>query len=91
MYHIIINPASRSGKGLQIWKRQVEPALQRGNVPYRPYFSEKAGDVARIASEIISLPAQSPVSIVILGGDGTMNEALQGIPEQAQVILGYIP
>lgn len=93
MYHIIINPASRSGKGLQIWKRQVEPALQRGNVPYRPYFSEKAGDVARIASEILSPSPQpqSPVSIIILGGDGTMNEALQGIPEQAQVILGYIP
>lgn len=91
MYHIIINPASRSGKGLQIWKRQVEPALQRGNVSYRPYFSEKAGDVSRITSEILSSPPQSSVSIIILGGDGTMNEALQGIPDQAKVILGYIP
>ena len=28
MYHIIINPASRSGKGLKIWKEQVEPARE---------------------------------------------------------------
>lgn len=90
MYHIIINPASRSGKGLKIWKEQIEPALLRGNVSYHPYFSRKSGDVARIAGEIMS-SAEAPVSLIILGGDGTVNEALHGIPDPSVVTIGYIP
>lgn len=95
MYHIIINPASRSGKGLKIWKEQVEPALRRGGTLYRPYFSEKAGDVSKIAGEIMAHaepPSGSePVSLIILGGDGTVNEALQGILDTSRIVLGYIP
>jgi len=91
MYHIIINPASRSGKGMKIWKEQVEPALNRGNVPYHPYFSKKAGDLAKIAEGILSSAKEAPVNIVVLGGDGTINETLQGISDTSGVILGYIP
>lgn len=91
MYHIIINPASRSGKGLKIWKDQVEPALRRGGTAYRPYFSEKAGDVSKIAGEILAHADITPVSLIVLGGDGTVNEALQGIHDTSKVILGYIP
>lgn len=91
MYHIIINPASRSGKGIKIWKEQVEPALSSAHVAYRSYFSRQAGDVAKISGKIMSQAAESPVSLIILGGDGTVNEALQGIPDTSKVILGYIP
>ena len=37
MYHIIINPASRSGKGITLWNKKVEPALKRENVEYIPF------------------------------------------------------
>ncbi len=90
MYHILINPASRSGKGLLIWKNQIEPALQRENIPYRAYFSKKAGNASRIAEEITS-QTDSTLSLIILGGDGTINEALQGIRNTSRIILGYIP
>lgn len=89
MYHIIINPASCSGKGIRIWKEAVEPALQNKNIKYRSFFSEKSGDVARLAKEITG--AHSPVRLIILGGDGTVNEALQGIENLQDTILGYIP
>lgn len=91
MYHIIINPASRSGKGMKIWKKQIEPALRREGVDHRPYFSEKAGDVARIAKDVVSHAADTPVTLIVLGGDGTINEALRGIEDLSGVILGYIP
>lgn len=91
MYHIIINPASRSGKGAKIWKEQVEPALDREHVPYCSYFSRQAGDVAKIAGEITASSGESPVFLIILGGDGTVNEALCGISDTSKVILGYIP
>lgn len=91
MYHFIVNPASRSGRGLKIWKGQVAPLLDARHIPYRSYLSEKPGDVARIASKILDTAEQFPVSMVILGGDGTVNEALQGISDTSKVILGYIP
>ena len=90
MYHILINPASRSGKGFQIWKEQIQPILQRKKIPYHAYFSKKPGDAALIAHKISSL-AQNPLSLIILGGDGTINEALQGLQNTSRIILGYIP
>lgn len=103
MYHIIINPASRSGKGLKIWKEQVEPLLHRDGIPYRSYFSGHAGDVAQIVREICASQGAEPsssqkkaskerrITLIVLGGDGTINEALQGLDDNTQLTLGYIP
>ena len=91
MYHIIINPASRSGKGLKIWKEQVEPMLHRDNVTFRSYFSRCAGDISKIVREICTASNGNPSTIIVLGGDGTVNEALQGIDDNAKITLGYIP
>ncbi len=54
MYHIIINPASRSGRGLRIWNKQIKPALEARQVSFRPYFSENRG--TRCASPEKSAP-----------------------------------
>lgn len=91
MYHIIINPASGSGKALKIWNKQVEPLLLEKNVSYKAYFSEKPGDVARIAADILASCPTDSIAVVILGGDGTVNEALQGLSDTSRVVLGYIP
>lgn len=94
-YHIIVNPASRSGKGKRIWKEQVEPALIRENISYNCYFSEKAGDVTKLTRGILAGEPNRPVNLILLGGDGTVNEAIQGIPDVSgdvsYVTLGYIP
>lgn len=91
MYHIIINPASGSGKGLKVWHKKIEPALQHRGVSYTPYFSEKSGDVAKLAENILITDRSRPIVIVVIGGDGSLNEALYGMPDTDAVILGYIP
>lgn len=91
MYHFIVNPAARSGRGLKIWRNQIVPLLDAGHIPYRSHLSEQPGDVAKIAADILASADHFPVSIVILGGDGTVNEALQGISDPSKVILSYIP
>ena len=91
MYHIIINPASRSGKGLKLWKEAIEPALHREKLVYRSYFSREAGDIEHITREILTAHKERPITLIILGGDGTVNEALQGMDDTSQAILGYIP
>ncbi len=92
MYHIVINPASRSGKGETLWRTIAEPYLMKRKIEYISYFSKKAGDIPRIIADITKdATAQNPKHIIILGGDGTFNEALQGIKDFSAVTLGYIP
>lgn len=92
MYHIIINPASRSGAGKKLWKTIVEPYLMEQKIEYISYFSEHPGDVTKLAAKITkNVSATAPRKLVILGGDGTVNEALQGIEDFHTVTLGYIP
>uniref|UniRef100_UPI004057992A diacylglycerol/lipid kinase family protein n=1 Tax=Acetatifactor sp. TaxID=1872090 RepID=UPI004057992A len=91
MYHIIINPMSRSGKGLTIWEKEVEPAMHAAGVQYRSYFSRNEGHVARIIKDVLSTAKERPVNIILLGGDGTVNEAIQEIDDTSDVVFGYIP
>ncbi len=91
MYHIIINPRSRSGRGLKIWKNSIEPKLHEYGIAYRNYFSKEPGDVARLACEITSASPGKPLTLILLGGDGTVNEALSGMEDTSRVTLGYIP
>lgn len=92
MYHVIINPASRSGRGLKIWKEQIEPALLNAQISYHHYLSKNAGDVMKIAENLsASMDGHGFLRIIVLGGDGTVNEVLQGISDPSHLILGYIP
>lgn len=92
MYHIIINPASRSGRSIQIWKKIIKPALAEKRIRYKAYLSKRPGDVKRIAKKISDSVAEGDFCrIIILGGDGTVNEALQGIRDFSRVVIGYIP
>lgn len=92
MYHIIINPASKSGKGLSIWK-SIETILLEREIPYQSYISTHIGHVTELTLKITSdVPANGqPVNLILLGGDGTVNEALQGIQDFNMVNVGYIP
>ncbi len=91
MYHFILNPVSRSGKGQKLWNTVIEPYLQAARVSYEAHFSREAGDITRLTREIASADSSEPHRIVILVGDGTMDEALQGIDDLSRVALGYIP
>lgn len=88
MYHIIMNPTSKSGKGLSIW-RTLKSILDEKEIPYNLYESTYTGHVTELTRQITS--SGQPVNLIVLGGDGTVNESLQGIENFDKVSLGYIP
>lgn len=90
MYHFIINPASRTGRGRELWNR-LEAILKEKNVEYSAHFTEIAGDATRIAKEITENCSDTATNIIIVGGDGTVNETINGICDNTKVTLGYIP
>lgn len=92
MYHFIVNPVSRSGKGLKLWQKQIEPELKTQNIEYSVEFSKERGDVTNIVAKISSAAKnESNCIIVILGGDGTVNDAVHGIKDFENTTLAYIP
>lgn len=92
MYYFIVNPAAKSGRGIQVWK-QVREELKRTGTEYRFYLTGKERNAAFIAKTLLKkVPGE--VTLVVLGGDGTVNEVLQGIAAAGaffRVRLGYIP
>jgi diacylglycerol kinase family enzyme len=91
MFHFIVNPASRSGRGKMIWHQSIEPVLKEAKVKYLAYFSTRVGHIAQLVKDITANSEASLVHLVIVGGDGSFNEALQGINDFSKVIMSYIP
>ncbi len=87
-YDFIINPESRSGLGEMTWKR-IEPELKKQRVRYRVHMTAKRKDAGKIAEELTSDGREH--TLVVLGGDGTLNEVVNGIRDPEKVTLGYIP
>lgn len=92
MFHFIVNPASKSGHGHEVWD-EVEQYLKDNSIPYRVYFSKRIGHVQQLVADVFReyYDGSDRLNIVIMGGDGTFNEAIQGVPSFDRVNIGYIP
>lgn len=91
MYHVIVNPGSRSGAGNRIWQGLRSRFLAE-NVSFKEYRTCYRGHAGRIASSITAPGVWKEDDIlVVIGGDGTVNEVVTGIRQLQKVILGYIP
>ena len=88
MYHFIVNPHARSGLGHQVWT-ELENILKERKIEYRVYFTKYQKHATSIAHKITSDDEEHVV--VALGGDGTVNEVVNGIVDYEKTILGYIP
>ena len=88
MYHIIFNPKSKGSQSRDVC-RMVLAQLKVRDIDYTLYKT----DHARHAEEIAHMLTRGhvPCTILVIGGDGTMNEVLNGICYPDCVTLGLIP
>lgn len=88
MYSFIVNPNARSGLGQAVWN-ELDTILKREKVEYEAFFTKYQKHATEITRQITSDGKEH--IIVALGGDGTVNEVVNGIVSLDKTILGYIP
>ena len=89
MLYFIVNETSRSGKTRQIWK-DIQQSLIKADVSYEYMITQGRDHATKLASEISQRPEDN-ICIVVIGGDGTMNEVINGIADFNKVRFGIIP
>ncbi len=85
-YHFIVNPTAGKGRSLHI-AQELRKLLDSRHLDYDMVMTREAGHGVELAREAVRRGTQMVVSV---GGDGTMNEVLQGIAE-SDAVLGLIP
>jgi len=90
MFTFIVNPNSGGERGYRIWKN-LERLLIRDKIEYRSYLTNGAEDAVSLAERLTSDRNGEDVTLIAVGGDGTMNAVLNGIRISDHVTLGFIP
>ena len=88
MITFLINPASSSGSGEKVWQ-QVEEVLKSRNVEYEAIRLSIPGEAALHARSLTSDGKEH--TLIVVGGDGTINECISGISHFDRCIFGCIP
>ena len=89
MYHFIVNLNSRTGKARKIWE-DLREELDRREVMYALHETKYAGHAIEISRRLVR-SEEAPVKIIVLGGDGTFNEVINGARDYDKIEIGYIP
>ena len=88
MYTFIVNPNARSGRGAKVWS-SLEEVLKERMVEYQVLFTKYQNHATKLVEKLTSTGEEC--TIIALGGDGTINEVVNGIADISKVTLGYIP
>lgn len=89
MLYLIINETSRTGKAAEVWK-ELQQDIMNLEIPYKMFKTEYPGHATKLAQEICSYQDDDRC-IVTLGGDGTMNEVINGITDFDDTRFGIVP
>jgi diacylglycerol kinase (ATP) len=86
---VIINPAARGGKTARQWT-VISELLKQNDIPFDYAFTEGTGHGIELAKEAVDTGYEL---IVAVGGDGTVNEVVNGIVDKdgkGRATLGII-
>lgn len=87
MYNLIVNPYAGNKKAKKITKKVVA-FLKEQKAEFLVYFSENKGDIVEITKDLCS---KGEKDFIIIGGDGTIHQVINGAGEMIDKIkLGLI-
>lgn len=92
MYEILVNPGARSGKGLGLWE-DLETVFKSHKAEYRVNFTNYFGEEDNIIPDLYEEYKEKgeELHLLVMGGDGTINCAINKLPSFDNVKVSVIP
>ena len=87
-FQIVLNPAGASGKARITWE-EIEPVFKAHGCSYTVHTSTEKETIGDICRRLTS--KGEPVNIIMIGGDGSSNDAVNGIADFANTRIGFVP
>lgn len=90
--HLLVNLKSGSDKGAKALK-EIEAALKKEKLAYNIQISTYPGQLVPIATKTANKINDNRKRIVVVGGDGSLNQALNGVKNSLHpdTPLAYFP
>jgi YegS/Rv2252/BmrU family lipid kinase len=92
-FHVIYNPVAGSGNAKDVWG-VISKALVARDVQFALYESQYPRHTVQLAQQIAKTEAAAGSVLLIIGGDGTLNEAITGLHLSGNphnLPIAYIP
>ena len=89
MYYFIVNYTGGSGNAKKTWNR-VHFLLKQKDIEYKAYVTKYGGHASELAARISEMD-DDDIRLVVVGGDGTISEVLNGITDFERIRFGVIP
>ncbi|CAH0125558.1 Putative lipid kinase YtlR [Peribacillus sp. Bi96] len=86
--YFIVNPMAGNEESMKVWKK-AEEMLKSQGVPYEVFFTREKGHALRLTKEILSGTNQE-TRVIAVGGDGTINEMVNGAIRFPHAIIGAL-
>lgn len=90
MLNFIVNPNAAGAKGYGCWKK-LERSLLKKKIEYQVFLTWEAGAARELSRSLTVSPETGGQILVVVGGDGTMNEVLDGTRLSTAPVFGFIP
>ncbi|MGE7877489.1 diacylglycerol/lipid kinase family protein [Peribacillus muralis] len=86
--YFIVNPLAGNERSMKVWEK-AEKMLKSNAVPHQVFFTAEKGHALRLTKEILSRTHRD-TRIIAVGGDGTINEMVNGALPFPHAIIGSL-
>lgn len=89
----IVNPKAGKGQGREKFIREIEEASRSSGIPVEIHSTQGVGDGEVLAAQFAkeAEAREEKTRIIACGGDGTLNEVLNGAMHHKYVDIGVVP
>ena len=90
MLVFLVNPNAGGERGYRVFKK-LERRLLRTKTEYQVYVTGGTGEARQLAAKLTEAPGDTELTLIAVGGDGMLNEVLDGARLSERLRFGFIP